>query len=106
MLTACEEILQFTEGIERSELTKDTLRLRAIERCLSILGEAAKRVNEDFRNRYPVVPWKDIAGMRDVLVHDYFGIDFVLLDEVVFEEVPKLKVSIELLLVTAGKSPR
>ena len=104
MSTACDEIIQFTQGVERGSFTQDTLRLRALERCLSILGEAAKRVNEDFRSAHPEVPWKDIAGMRDVLVHDYFGIDLALLEQVVFEEIPKLQEILGRLLVNAGWS--
>ena len=75
MQQACEEVLRFAGEAAPNNLDKDLLRLRAIERSLAILGEAAKRVPMDFRERWPALQWRAITGLRDVLVHDYFGGD-------------------------------
>ena len=75
MQQACEEVLRFAGEAAPNNLDKDLLRLRAIERSLAILGEAAKRVPMDFRERWPALQWRAITGLRDVLVHDYFGVD-------------------------------
>jgi uncharacterized protein with HEPN domain len=91
MLQACEEIERFLQGTDPTELGSDLLRLRAIERNLAILGEAAKRVDTNVRDRYPTVPWRPISGLRDVLVHDYFGVDVAVLIHVVTTELPALR---------------
>jgi uncharacterized protein with HEPN domain len=68
----------------------ETLR-RAFVRSLEIIGEAAKRVPDDFRAAHPTVEWRAMADMRDRLIHDYFGVDFELVWDVVRTRVPELR---------------
>ncbi len=77
----------------------ETLR-RAFVRSLEIVGEAAKKVPEDFRAQHPVVEWRAMAGMRDRLIHDYFGVDFELVWDVVRQHVPALRAQIAAILRT------
>jgi uncharacterized protein with HEPN domain len=70
----------------------------AVVRNLEIVGEAAKRVSPDLRKRAPGVPWREMAGMRDKLVHDYFGVDLDLVWDVVATELPAARARILLLL--------
>ena len=77
----------------------ETLR-RAFVRSLEIIGEAAKKVPEDFRVLHPTVEWRAMAGMRDRLIHDYFGVDFELVWDVVQTRVPTLRDQIASLLET------
>lgn len=63
----------------------------AVTRRLEIIGEAVKNLPADLKEKYPKVPWKQIAGTRDVLIHEYFGTDFDLVWKVVKKELPQLK---------------
>lgn len=102
MLQACDEVLAFAEGSDLASLEVDTMRLRAMERSLAILGEAAKRVDASLRERYPSIPWREMAGLRDVLVHDYFVIDVDVIAQLVRAELPALRLQLASLIDTEG----
>ena len=67
----------------------------AVIRQLEIVGEATKRLSEESRNQYPAVPWRRIAGLRDVLIHDYMGIDLEAVWEVTQQRIPELEGQIQ-----------
>ena len=75
----------------------ETLR-RAFVRSLEIIGEAAKKIPEDFRTQHPQIAWRAMAGMRDRLIHDYFGVDYDLVWDVVRNRIPELRTQITALL--------
>ena len=74
----------------------------AIMRQLEIIGEATKRLSKDLRSGHTEVPWRRMAGLRDVLIHDYFGVDLAAVWEITQKDLPKLKVSIEKILAETG----
>ena len=70
--------------------------------AIEIIGEASKQVPEDFRGEYPHIEWRAMAGMRDKLVHEYFGVDYDIVWDVVTSKIPRLRHEIELILQEEG----
>ena len=88
-------ILKTTQNINANSFYEDETLKRAVTRAFEIIGEATKNVDYDFRSKYPAVPWKFMAGMRDKLIHDYMGVDYKLVFKTAIEEIPELHFQIE-----------
>ncbi|HLD57308.1 MAG TPA: DUF86 domain-containing protein [archaeon] len=92
------KIESFSNNLSKQEFLKDELRQSAIIRQLEVIGEAVKNLPIDFINRYPSVPWGNIAGLRNKLIHHYFGVDLNLTFDVVKTKIPELKTEIKKIL--------
>ncbi len=90
MIEACQRVAQYSAGLDRDGLDARTMITDAIVRNLEILGEASKRIPTEIRTREPDVPWRRIAGLRDVLSDAYFSIDLDIVWNVISVEVPNL----------------
>jgi len=90
MLKAARKVVEYATGLDESSFMASSRDQDAILRQLTIVGEAAKRVSEEFRTSHPEVPWRRVAGFRDVVVHDYFKVDIEEVWRIVQGDVPAL----------------
>jgi uncharacterized protein with HEPN domain len=91
-------IEHFTEDMGYEDFVRDEKTRFACIQCIEIIGEAAKHVPARIRSQYPSIPWNDIAGMRDKLIHAYFTIDSLKVWKVIKEDIPSLKPMIEAII--------
>lgn len=91
ILEAMESIDRFTCDMSLDSFRSDDMTSSAVIRKLEIIGEAAKHIPEDLRESYPDIPWSEMAGMRDRLIHAYFGVDYQLIWKTARERIPQIK---------------
>lgn len=87
---AGQKVLNFAEGLTRAELETDALRQSAILYQIEVMGEAAKRISPKFREKHHQIPWRELAGMRDVIIHQYDQIDFDQVWFAIKKSIPEL----------------
>lgn len=105
ILTAIESIEVFVQGMDLAAFQADDKTASAVIRKFEILGEAAKGVPEEIQSNYPNVPWKEMAGMRDRLIHVYFRVDLNLVWRTIQERLPGVKGQIEEILSKSDLKP-
>lgn len=91
ILNSIDDIKSFIKGMEFNDFQKDKKTINAVVRSMEIMGEAAKKIPKTIRDKYPAVPWKKMAGMRDKMIHEYSGIDLEIIWKVATEDISKLK---------------
>jgi uncharacterized protein with HEPN domain len=98
MLDAARKAVSFIEYRSRDDLDSDEMLTLAVVRLLEILGEAAKNISQSTKDKYSQIPWKEIAGTRDRLIHGYFDVDLDIIWAIVTRDLPSLIKALEKLL--------
>lgn len=98
ILDEAKYLMDRMEGLSKNAFLHDETLKRAFVRSIEIIGEAAKRVSVELKEKYPQLQWRAMAGMRDKLVHDYLGIDYDIVWDVVTNKLPRLRSNIEQIL--------
>lgn len=91
MLDEIENINKFLISLDYITFIGDTKTTKAVERSLEIIGEAAKNLSEEFKEKNKEIPWRDVAGLRDKIIHHYFDVDYQTIWDIVQENLPELK---------------
>jgi len=92
IIDTIKDIESFTKDITYEEFIADKKTVFAVERGIEIIGEATKRIPATIRSKYNEIPWKDMAGIRDKVSHDYNGIDLIIVWKTIQQNLPQLKV--------------
>jgi uncharacterized protein with HEPN domain len=95
MLEAVLEVIEFTQDAERSDLDDDRKLKHALVRLLEIIGEAAVGMSSSIKEDHPDIPWKEMIGMRNRLIHGYFDVDLDIVWQTVSKDIPPLKPLLE-----------
>ena len=101
VLESINDVEDFVGSMSFEEFAKDKKTLNAVVRSIEIIGEASKKIPESWKEKHKDLPWRQIAGMRDKLIHAYFGVDVEILWKAVKEDVPRLKGSVKKMLQDA-----
>jgi uncharacterized protein with HEPN domain len=100
VLDAIDRIEEYTRDITYRDFLNNHLRQDAAIRQIEVIGEAVKKLSSDLKKGHPEIPWKDVAGMRDKLIHDYFGVDLDAVWDTVEKDLPRLKDKIRAIVET------
>ena len=91
IMDSVEAIEEFSSDLSKKELISNRLRQSAIVREIEVIGEAAKNLPKNFKDKHNKMAWKDITGTRDIIIHRYFGVDLDVVWNIIKEDLPKLK---------------
>lgn len=91
VLESIKAIKKYTRGVTKSSFSSSEEKQDSVIRRLEIIGEAVRKLDKDLKKKYDKIEWAEIAGMRDILIHDYFGVDVNLVWNTVKKDIPKLE---------------
>ena len=97
IVSAINKIGKYTKRLSFNRLKKDGKTIDAVIRNLEIIGEASKHLPREIKEKYSNIPWKEIVGMRNKVIHEYFGVDVDILWDTINEDIPALKRKIRVL---------
>jgi uncharacterized protein with HEPN domain len=101
--TSISEIREFTTGMTFEEFSYDRKTIHAVIRCFEIIGEAVKNLPGEIKAKCPEIPWREVAGMRDKIIHEYFGVSLQIIWQTIEEDLSSLESAIGRLIDEAGQ---
>jgi uncharacterized protein with HEPN domain len=102
-LNAIDKAIQFVKGMSYDDFAQDDKTAYAVIRALEIIGETVKKIPQSAKDSYPEISWREITGMRDKLIHDYFGVNLVVVWKAVSEDLPRIEPLLRKMLMDIDK---
>lgn len=103
VLDAMDTVKEYLQGVNEEKFKNTRLIQDGVIRQIEIIGEAVRHVSKDIRKTYPEIPWQDVAGMRDKLIHGYFGVDIEKVWDTAQDDLPILREQVERILKDFGQ---
>ena len=100
---ACQKVLRYTGDMSYEQFINDEKTYNAVVRNLEVIGDAAKKIPDEMRERYPDIEWKKISGLRDIAIHEYYNMDEEILWDVVKNRIPELLEQVTEILTEADE---
>lgn len=98
ILDSINNINKYVKGLSFETFTKNKMVIDAVIRNFEIIGEAAKNISSEVKSKYKTIPWKEMAGMRDKTIHEYFGVDLKIIWKTIKHSLPDLKRAVKMIL--------
>jgi len=98
ILEAMDKIERYVKGLTYERFAKDSMVVDAVIRNLEVIGEASRNIPEDAKEKYPDIPWRRMIGLRNIAIHEYFGVDFGIIWEIITKNLPETKPKIAAML--------
>jgi|ERR1700744_1340756 len=98
----CEFIIKHTGNITFESFYENKILLKAIERCLEIIGEASTKISDEFKAGYPEIEWRKMAATRNIIIHHYTGVDHSIVWEIINNDIPELEFQIKKIIQKHG----
>lgn len=106
ILESVKNIRSYVGKFDSNKLLKDRMRVDAVVRNFEIIGEAASKIPQETRDKYPSIEWRRISDFRNVLAHEYFGVDYELMWEIIKEKLPELEKQIKAIIDQEKSNPQ
>lgn len=103
IIDAIKKVQKFTKGLSYSDFYKNEMLIDAVIRNLEVIGEATRSIPSEFRKRFPDIPWARMSALRNILIHEYFGVDTEIIWDIVSNKIPELKKGISTVLSKVKK---
>ena len=94
----CNYLLSVSKDLSKDDFLNNETLKRAVVRSLEVIGEATKKIPADFKVKWAIIQWKNMAGMRDRLIHDYIGVNYLIVWDVLKNKIPELNIQIQQVL--------